>query len=62
MQPECPEPERLALYVEHMCSEQERREIETHLADCQDCRRIISLVVKSKAAVPDIEKTSKSKN
>jgi hypothetical protein len=62
VQPECPEPERLALYLEHGCSERERREIETHLADCRDCRRIIALVVKSKAAVPDIEVKAKSKN
>jgi len=50
---DCPEPERLAVYLEHVCSDRERREIEAHLADCQDCRWVVALIVRSEATVPD---------
>lgn len=62
MQPECPEPELLAVYLEHVCSEAERQRIEAHLANCQDCRRIVALVVRSKTAVPDVSANRKSTN
>jgi len=50
---DCPEPELLAAYLEGLGSDSERRQIEAHLADCRDCRRIIALIVRSEAAVPD---------
>ncbi len=50
---DCPEPERLAEYLEGASSDSERQAIEAHLADCRDCRRIIALIVRSEAAVPD---------
>lgn len=53
MSDECPEPELLADYLEGVSSDSERQEIETHLAACRDCRRIVALIVRSEAVVPD---------
>lgn len=50
---DCPEPELLADYLEGVSSDRERQEIEAHMADCRDCRRIVALIVRSEAAVPD---------
>jgi anti-sigma factor RsiW len=50
---DCPQPERLAEYLEGLGDKAERQEIEAHLADCRDCRRIVALIVRSETAVPD---------
>ncbi|MDQ3821416.1 MAG: zf-HC2 domain-containing protein [Acidobacteriota bacterium] len=55
---DCPAPELLAVYLEGLGSDSERRHIEAHLADCQDCRRIVAMIVRSEAAVPDPSSTN----
>ena len=50
---DCPEPERLAIYLGGASSERERHEVEAHLRTCGECRTIIAWIVHSEAVVPD---------
>lgn len=36
-----PDPERLASYIERSLHPAQRSEVEAHLADCEDCRRVV---------------------
>ena len=38
---EHPDPERLASYIERSLPPAQRSEVEAHLADCEDCRRVV---------------------
>ena len=40
----CPEPELLAAFADRRASEAERREIERHLASCEECCHVLSEV------------------
>jgi len=50
---ECPTPHLIALFLGGQASEQERDRVERHIDDCDDCRRLIALIVRSESAVPD---------
>jgi tetratricopeptide (TPR) repeat protein len=38
----CPDPERLAAYVDGVLSKAHRREVQTHLVNCHDCRDLVA--------------------
>lgn len=48
----CPELEKLAAYVDGNLAREERALVEAHLVECESCRKIVSLTVKSESAVP----------
>ncbi|HLY12452.1 MAG TPA: zf-HC2 domain-containing protein, partial [Planctomycetota bacterium] len=50
MEKPCPEPEVLARFLESGLSAEERLRVNGHLADCDDCRRTVSLASTLEAA------------
>lgn len=50
MEKSCPEPEILARYLENVLTADERARVNGHLADCDDCRRTVSLASSLEAA------------
>ena len=50
MEKSCPEPETLARYLESGLSADERARVNGHLADCDECRRTVSLASSFEAA------------
>ena len=53
LQEQCPRPEVLATYVDGKLTSEEQSLIESHLAKCKRCRRVITLVIESEVEVPD---------
>jgi len=54
MEKSCPEPEILARYLENVLTPDERKRVTGHLADCDECRRTVSLAssLETAPAVP----------
>jgi hypothetical protein len=42
----------LAAYEEEGLTFKERTAIEIHLAQCQDCRELLALIIRTKPAIP----------
>ena len=53
----CPDPEALAAFVDQGLRADEVRQIEAHLADCDNCRLIVARVVETKSAVLSVDST-----
>jgi anti-sigma factor RsiW len=52
LQGQCPTPEEIGAYVDGRLSSKGNALIESHLAKCDRCRRIIELVIESEVEVP----------
>ena len=52
MPPPCPGTETLAAFKENTLTPDEKAQIEMHFADCDRCRRMIALAIRSQLAVP----------
>ena len=49
----CPEIELLAAYAEHELTPKETLTLESHLADCRKCRRIVILTFRNRSLIDD---------
>jgi len=52
LQEPCPRPEGLGAYIDGKLTSEEQSLIESHLAKCVCCRRVIGLVIESEGEVP----------
>jgi hypothetical protein len=48
-----PSPEKIAAFLSRRLSSEERKSLLKHLADCNDCRKIVTCAVRSQQAVDD---------
>jgi anti-sigma factor RsiW len=61
LQEQCPGLEGLGAYVDGKLTSEEKAFIESHLAKCKHCRRVMELVIESKSEVPNTTPTDPCK-
>ena len=53
--PDCPSYELIAAFVDHKVNAEQRRQIESHIAYCRDCRGAVAFLIRN---LDDLKKFS----